>query len=337
MCQLKFPSVWLPPSEARTHYEMPTVDPQHVQLPHLETFAKAAELRSFTAAAKALCVSQATVSQRIGALEGMLATSLFRRQDGGTVLTDAGQRLYTFAERILGLHREAYAEVTRQKTRAASGDLMLAASSVPGEHILPALLCQFRQEYPEIHVRASVVDSASVLDQLQRGRVQVGLVGRKTDSSHLDFRPFAKDELLLIAAAKHRWYRRKRVSLGELLKQPLVLRAPGSGSRWFFEQALARSGMTLADLNVVLELGSNEAIKEAVADGAAAAVISNLAVRPELVTGQLHAIRIAGLSLQRTMFVVSDRRRALDAPAQVFLHFLQEHRLQEHRGDGPQS
>jgi DNA-binding transcriptional LysR family regulator len=98
---------------------MPTVDRQHVQLPHLETFAKAAELRSFTAAAKALSVSQAAVSQRIRALEGVLATSLFRRQEGGIVLTEAGLRLYAFSERILTLHREAYAELTSQKTRAA--------------------------------------------------------------------------------------------------------------------------------------------------------------------------------------------------------------------------
>ncbi|HVC96266.1 MAG TPA: LysR substrate-binding domain-containing protein [Pirellulales bacterium] len=81
-------------------------------------------------------------------------------------------------------------------------------------------------------------------------------------------------------------------------------------------------GASLADLNIVLELGSNEAIKEAVADGGAAAVLSDLAVRQELGDGRLRALRIAGLSLQRTMYVVTDRRRALPAPAQVFLHFL---------------
>lgn len=303
----------------RSFVEMPN---DIVQLPYLETFAKAAELRSFTAAAKALSVSQASVSQRIRTLEGMLATSLFRRQQGGIVLTDEGQRLYSFAERIMGLHREAFVELTGQKNRKASGELALAASSVPGEHILPAILSRFRGEYPDIRVRASVVDSAAVLDQLQRGRVALGLVGRKTDSPHLDFRPFAKDELVLIVAAKHCWFRRKRVSLRELLVEPLVLRGPGSGSRWFFEQSLGACGTTLADLNIVMELGSNEAIKEAVADGGAAAVLSDLALRQELADGRLHALRIAGLPLERPMFVVTDRRRALAAPAQLFLRFL---------------
>jgi DNA-binding transcriptional LysR family regulator len=297
--------------------------PNHVELPHLETFAKAAELRSFTAAAKTLSISQAAVSQRIRALEGMLGTSLFRRQQGGTALTDRGQRLYDYAQRILGLHREAYAELTGKTNRTATGELLLAASSVPGEHILPAILTRFRQKYPDIRVKASVVDSAGVLDQLQRGRVQLGLVGRKFDSPQFEFHPFAKDELVLIAAAKHPWYGRKRISLRELAAQPLVLRGPGSGARWFFEQALGGRGTSLADLNVVLELGSNESIKEAVANGEAAAVLSNLTVRQELADGRLHALRIAGLSLERTMFVVTDRRRALSATAQVFLTFLE--------------
>ncbi|HVC99454.1 MAG TPA: LysR substrate-binding domain-containing protein [Pirellulales bacterium] len=297
-------------------------DLQHVQLPHLETFAKAAELRSFTDAAKALSVSQASVSQRIRALEGVLRTSLFRRRQRGIALTDEGQRLYSFAERILRLHREAFADLSGRKDPRASGELTLAASSVPGEHILPAILTRFRREYPGIRVRANVVDSATVLDQLQRGDVTLGLVGRKSDNPHLAFRPFAKDELVLIVAAKHRWFRRKRVSLRDLRAQPLVLRGPGSGSRWFFEQSLGACGTTLADLNIVLELGSNEAIKEAVADGGAAAVLSDLAVRQELADGRLHALRIAGLPLERAMYVVTDPRRALAAPAQVFLRFL---------------
>jgi DNA-binding transcriptional LysR family regulator len=301
---------------------MPT-DKNDVQLPHLETFAKAAELRSFTAAARSLSVSQAAVSQRVRMLEGMLGTSLFRRQQGGIALTDRGQRLYAYAQRILDLHREAFAELTGDKNRTATGELMLAASSVPGEHILPSILTHFRQKFPEIRVRASVVDSATVLDQLQRGRVEMGLVGRKVDSPHFEFRPFGKDELLLMAAANHPWFRRKRISLGELADQPLVLRGPGSGSRWFFEQALAGRGISLADLNVALELGSNEAIKEAIADGGAVAVASNLSVRQELADGRLRALRIAGLPLERTMFVVTDRRRALSATAQIFLQFLE--------------
>src|SRR5260221_13237631 len=102
------------------------------QLPHLETFAKAAELSSFTAAARSLGLTQAAVSQRIQSLEQVLKGHLFRRQGGHVLLTDAGHRLYGFAQRILALHRDAIADITGRETPLA-GELTLAASSVPGE------------------------------------------------------------------------------------------------------------------------------------------------------------------------------------------------------------
>src|SRR5262245_4256316 len=119
------------------------------QLPHLETFARAAELSSFTAAAGALGLTQAAVSQRIRALEQSVGQSLFRRRGGRVQLTEAGRRLYPFAQRILLLHQEARQEVTGKKVPVA-GELSLAASSVPGEHLLPGLLATFHRKYPHI-------------------------------------------------------------------------------------------------------------------------------------------------------------------------------------------
>ncbi len=113
--------------------------PKELQLPHLETFAKAAELGSFTRAAKALKLTQAAVSQRIQSLEHALDKSLFQRRGGRVLLTAAGKKLYAYAEQILELHRHAWREVASQET-PLSGELLLAASSIPGEHLLPELL-----------------------------------------------------------------------------------------------------------------------------------------------------------------------------------------------------
>jgi DNA-binding transcriptional LysR family regulator len=118
------------------------------QLPHLETFARAAELNSFTAAAKALELTQSAVSQRVQALEGELGVSLFQRRGGRVVLTGAGRRLYDYAQQILALHREARAHVSGRPA-PLDGELFLAASSIPGEHLLPGLLCAFRQQHPQ--------------------------------------------------------------------------------------------------------------------------------------------------------------------------------------------
>ncbi len=293
-----------------------------LELPYLQTFAWAAELSSFTAAADSLLITQAAVSQRIHALEQDLGVALFERRGGRVFLTEVGQRLHIYAQRILDLHREARQQVTGKKT-PVTGDLLLAASSIPGEHLLPGVLAVFRKQYPQIRVRATALDSMAVLDQVERAKVHLGLVGRKSDSQHLEFRPFATDEMVLVVPPDHSWRRRKRVSFRQFSQQPLIVREPGSGSRWCLEQALAENRRALADLQIALELGSNEAIKEAILEGVGVAVLSNLAVRKELETGQLHGLKIGDLSMDRTLFIVWDRRRVLPAPARIFLHFLE--------------
>jgi DNA-binding transcriptional LysR family regulator len=291
-------------------------------LPHLETFARAAELSSFTAAARALGLTQAAVSQRIQSLEQALGVSLFRRQGGRVLLTEAGQRLHPYAQRLVVLHHEARQAVTGRKA-PLTGELTLAASSVPGEHLLPALLSAFRQKYPHVQVRAAVADTRAVLDQIEHGRAHLGLVGGKGDSPHLEYRCFACDTLAVIAPARPPWARRKRLSLGQLLRQPLILREAGSGSRGCLEQALARAGKSPRDLRVTLELGSNEAIKEAVQRGLGVAVLSTQTVQKEVEAGELLALRVTGLPLLREMFVVWDRRRVLSIPARLFLDLLE--------------
>jgi DNA-binding transcriptional LysR family regulator len=291
------------------------------QLPYLETFVHAAELGSFTAAARRLRLTQAAVSQRIQHLEQVTGVPLFERQAGHVVLTEAGHCLHGYAQRILALHREALQEVAGRQTRL-TGELTLAASSVPGEHLLPGLLSSFRQRHPHVQVRATVADSSQVLRLLEQGKAQLGLVGGKVDSPHLEFRQFARDELAVVVPTGHRWQRRKRVALDDLRHEPLIVREVGSGSRWCLERGLAEAGATLEDLNVVLELGSNEAIKEAVQRGLGLAVLSTHVVRAEVEAGALHLVDITGLPLAREMFVAWDRRRALPIPANLFLDLL---------------
>src|SRR5262245_27978525 len=236
------------------------------QLPHLETFAAAAETGSFTAAAHRLRVTQAAISQRIQALEQVVGVPLFERHGGHIMLTEAGRRLHDYAQKILALHREALAEVSGRR-EPLTGELILAASSVPGEHLLPKLLSVFRKRYPHIQVRATVADSREVLERVERGEAHLGLVGGKSENPHLEFRCFACDRLALVVPAKHRWRRRQAVSIDELCEQPLIVREAGSGSRWCLEHALEKADRSARDLQITLELGSNEAIKEAVLRG----------------------------------------------------------------------
>jgi DNA-binding transcriptional LysR family regulator len=291
-------------------------------LPHLETFARAAELTSFTAAAQALQLTQAAVSQRIQALEKELGVALFQRQGGHVLLTDAGRRLYAYAQSILDLHRQARQDVTGRQS-PLTGELVLAASSIPGEYLLPAILSVFRRQHPHIQVRATITDSQAVLSQVEQGRAHLGLVGGKRDDLHLEFRCFACDQLVLVVPAGHPWERRKQVSLAQLCEQPLILREGGSGSRWCLEHALQRAGKSAKDLHIALELGGNDAIKEAVRRGLGLAVLSIHAVKPDIQSGRLHGLKVAGLCLKRKMFAVWDRRRVQPIPAKLFLALLE--------------
>lgn len=302
------------------------MDFEDVQLPHLETFSKAAELSNFTGAAKALGLTQAAVSQRIHALEKTLGKSLFARRGGRVLLTEAGKTLYGYVQRILDLHRQASREITGHEHPVA-GKLSIAASSIPGEHLLPALLSVFGRKHPHVRVRAAVSDSMAVVGQVERGEVSVGLVGRKADGPHLEFRFFAADRMVLVVPSGHALGKKKSVTVGQLAAHPLVLREAGSGLRHCFEKALDRAGRSLADLRVALELGSNEAIKEAVSRGVGVAILSVLAVQKEIKSGTLHAVRLKDIHCDREMFVVQDRRRVPPLPARLFIDFLEAHPL----------
>jgi DNA-binding transcriptional LysR family regulator len=295
-----------------------------MELPHLATFAAVAERGGFTAAARELGITQAAVSQRIATLEGELHVSLFDRRSARIFLTDAGQRLHEYARRILDLHEQARASVGGSRP-AVLGDLSIAASSVPGEYFLPALLVAFRQQHPHVHVHATLGDSGSVIAELEKGEASLGLVGQEPRSPHLEVRPIGSDSLVLVVDPGHRWVSRKRIALKALAREPLILRERGSGSRAALEKGLKRAGAALAGLNATLELGGNTAIKDAVKRGLGVAFLSRVAVQREIDAGELRAVTVSGLALSRRFYLVHHRRRPLSPAAAAFLSFLESH------------
>lgn len=297
------------------------MDVQDNQLPHLVTFSTAAERGTFTGAAKALGLTQAAISQRIQVLEKLLKKSLFDRRGGRVSLTEAGRQLYAYAQRINDLHREAREEITGRELPLA-GELEIAASSVPGEHLLPILLTGFSRKYPLLRVRATVSDSLAVIRQVEHGEVTVGLVGRKIEKPHLEFRYLARDRMVLVAPPGHPLARKRKVTVDQLAAYPVVLREAGSGIRHCFEKALEQEGRSLAELRVTLELGSNEAIKAAVRRSVGVAVLSVYAVHKELEAGHLLALPLQDIHCDRDMYVVQDRRNVLPFPARQFLTYL---------------
>lgn len=302
------------------------MDERTIQLPYLETFSKAAELSSFTRAAKSLHLTQAAVSQRIQAVEKSLNKSLFKRHGGRVMLTDAGRKLYDIAQRIFDLHCRARLEIAGHESPLA-GELPLAASSIPGEHFLPAILSEFSQKYPHIRTRATITDSAAVIADVERGDAVLGFVGRKANNPNLEFWHLASDRMILVVPPGHALSKRKKMPVKVLTQYPLVMREAGSGLRHCFEKSLEEKRRSLSDFQVVLELGSNEAIKEAVLRGVGVAVLSEHAVRKEIAAKQLHGIEIADLHCDRHMYIVKDKRRVMPLPARTLLAFIESHTI----------
>jgi DNA-binding transcriptional LysR family regulator len=164
-----------------------------------------------------------------------------------------------------------------------------------------------------------------VMTQVEHGKVSLGLVGRKADRPNLEFRYLASDRMVLIVPPDHALSKRRKLSVKQLPRFPIVLREVGSGLRHCFEKSLEKAGLSLADLRVSLELGSNEAIKEAVLRGVGIAILSTYAVEKEVKTGTLRGLEVSDLRCDRDMYLVQDRRRVLSFPARLFLLFLETH------------
>jgi DNA-binding transcriptional LysR family regulator len=160
------------------------------------------------------------------------------------------------------------------------------------------------------------------MKMIEKGLVSVGLVGRRISTDWADYHSFAKDRLVLVVPARHPWKKNRSVKVDDFCAEPLILREQGSGTRACLEQALNSQHLTVSNLNIALELGSNEAIKDAVIRGLGVAVLSIHAVKQELSKRRLFEVSIEGLTLTRDLYVVTDRRRAVSVSAHAFLSFL---------------
>lgn len=295
-----------------------------MELRQLITFCKVAELQSFTKAAEALFITQAAVSQQIKMLEQELGGRLFEREPRQVTLTEAGRELYPHAKEIIR-RCEAMKQAVGQAARTVAGEVRVAASTIPGEHILPERLARFRGAYPQVRVTVLISDSERTLEEISAARVDVAVVGLRPRSERLHWEVFDSDRLVVVVAPSHPWARRRKpVPLAEFLEAPFVLRSTGSGTRQCLATALEAVGHSLADLKVAVEVGSSEAAKSTVLQGASVSALSVRAVERDLTFRSLRAIEVEGLRLEREFYLVTNPRRLLSPAASVLVNFLRQ-------------
>jgi len=234
-----------------------------VDLRQLEIFVKVAELGSFSKAAEALFLTQPTVSEHIRTLEDELGVRLLDRLGRGAAVTKGGALLLSYAQRLLALSRETRQAMENFQGRM-SGDLLVGASTIPGEYILPALIGRFKEKFPDIAITLLIGDSQAVTEWVSEGRAEIGVVGARSGHRAVEFRELMPDDIALIVSSAHPWHGRKQVTIDELRAEPLLLRERGSGTRAALERALGEAGTDLGAFRVVGEMGSTQAIKQAV-------------------------------------------------------------------------
>ena len=292
-----------------------------MDLRQLEVFAKVYEQKSFSKAAQALFLTQPSVSERISLLEDELSIKLFDRTGRETLPTRAGDLLYSYAMRLLSLSVEAKHAIDQFVGKMA-GELAMGGSTIPGEYVLPALIGRFKEKYPEISVSLLIRDTQGILDLVMEGRVEFGIVGAKINHRLLEYSTLMPDDLVLIVPPSHAWWGKGSVTLAELAEAPLVIREKGSGTRHSLEQALEEAGVEWGSLKIIGEMGSTQAIKQAVKAGVGLAVISKRAVGEECKYGLLWCVKIEGLQAQRHFYVVTHKERTRSPLAEAFLSFL---------------
>ncbi len=295
-----------------------------MNLSNLKTFIEIVESGGFSSAARALGLSQPAVSLQVKALEREFGASLLERRGKNIELTEAGRVLYRQALSVVEQARQLE-EAMEQSTAEVRGSLRAAASTIPGEYILPSLLGPFKAEYPFVQVVLEVADSATVARKTAGGETDIGFVGALPEDPQLESHTLCADRLLLIIPPGHPLGGQKRVAPANLAAADFVLREEGSGTRRTMLAALAAMGLALADLNVVVELGSTNAVVNAVASGAGISLVSTWALDFARQTGSVSAMRIPGEDFTRNFYYIT-RRKPLSRQVKAFVDWLEKNR-----------
>lgn len=299
-----------------------------MDIKQLEVFVNVAKFNSFTKAAEELNLSQPTISLHVQNLEKELGVKLFDREGRKASLTPPGKVLYKYAVEIIKLKKKALLAV-KEFLGKIEGEFLIGASTVPGEYILPRAIASFVNSYPDTRFSLKVSDSEGIINEVLGENLEIGAVGSKRDSERLTFTPFYEDEIILV--------RNERLpeikNYEELSRAPLIMREKGSGTRKIFEEHMQKLGISPKNLNVVAELGSTTAVKEASKSGLGYGIVSNLAVEEELSSGKLIRNSIDSLKIKRQFYMVKKRHKTLSPAISLFMEFIKDKKW-ESQDDG---
>jgi len=255
----------------------------------LQVFHTVARLLSFTKAAETLHMTQPAVTFQIRQLEEHFNTRLFDRTHNRISLTEAGQRVFGYADSIFELYQEMERAV-RELTGEIRGALTIGASTTIAEYMLPALLGDFKEKYADVTIHMRVANSEGVVSMVENNTIDLGVVESPVANKNLVVEVCKRDWLVAIVPPDHALAGRARVTFPQLLEFPFICREEGSGTREVIGTQLLQLSSGEVTLKIAMELGSPEAVKGAVEAGMGVSVVSRTTIQKELRLGTLVAI-----------------------------------------------
>jgi len=288
-------------------------------LRQLEVFLAVGREKSFSRAAARIHSSQPTLSEHVAELERELGKKLFLRRGREVTMTEAGRVFARFAADAVSAVESAR-QALNDLDGLGHGSLLIGASTTPGLYVIPAIVAAFRTRYPGVELKLQVANSQVIEGRVKERELDLGVVGgHAVGSGEECLAAGILDELVLIVAPRHAWAKRRDIATEALADQPLLMREQGSSTRSVTERALQRAGVRF---KTAMELDHTEAIKQGVMAGLGVALVSIYAVRGEVATGRLRAVRLRGLRVHRHFHVIHHEARRITASARAFMEML---------------
>ncbi len=294
----------------------------------LQVFHTVARLLSFTKAAETLHMTQPAVTFQVRQLEEYFNTRLFDRTHNRISLTEAGERVYEYADRIFDLYNDMENSV-REMTGEIRGALTIGASTTIAEYMLPALLGDFGTRYPEVTIHLRVSNSDGIVSMVENNTIDLGVVEAPVGNKNLVVEVCRLDRLVAIVPPNHDLAERESVGIDELLEFPFICREEGSGTREVINEYLSQNCNT--PLNISMELGSPEAVKGAVEAGMGVSVVSRATIQKELKLDTLRAVNLAP-KLERPFSFVHQKQKFRLRAMEELLDFARSY-CEDHAGE----
>lgn len=289
-----------------------------VNLTQLKAFIAVVDRRSFSEAARALRVSQPAVTLQVQSLERELSATLLERRRKRIELTEAGGLLEPAAREIVK-RWEGLSEQVSALEGTVGGRLTVGGSTTPAHYVLPRFIGDLRRRFPEVAVVLEVADTRDTVERLKVGDLDVAVVGEEVKDRAVECESWLPDELVVVAALDSPLAEGRSHGLAELAEYPIVSREKGSATRDVVEHHLAAHGVPPDDLDVVMELGTSEAVASAVEAGLGVAIVSRVSVERSLALGRLVAADVETFPLERWFYLCRLKNRAPSRAAQAFL------------------